>query len=84
VHGRTVPTTLARLCAQAYLPGFGAAAAVALVAGLAERWLDRGLADFVLIAAMTTGLLALLGMVFVVEPTDRRWAWARVKALAGG
>jgi O-antigen/teichoic acid export membrane protein len=84
VHGRTVPTTLARLCAQAYLPGFGAAAAVALVASLAERWLDRGLADFVLIAAMTTGLLALLGMVFVVEPTDRRWAWARVKALAGG
>lgn len=84
VHGRTVPTTLARLCAQGYLPGLGAAACVALAAGLAERWFDRGLPDFVLIAAMTAGLLALLGMVFVVEPIDRRWAWARVKALAGG
>ena len=84
VHGRTVPTRLARLCAHAYLPGMGAAGAVALAAALAERWFDRGVADFVLVAAMTAALLALLGAVFVVEPPDRRWAWARVKALAGG
>ena len=83
VHGRTVPTTLARLCRQAYLPGMAAAASVALAAGLAERLFDRSLVDFVLIVATTLGLLALLGMVFVVEPTDRRWAWSRVKALAG-
>jgi O-antigen/teichoic acid export membrane protein len=84
VHGRTVPTTLARLCVQGYLPGMGAAACVALVAGAAQRWFDRGVADFVLVAAMASGLLACLGMAFVVEAPDRRWAWARVKALAGG
>ena len=84
VHGRTVPTGLARLCAHGYLPGMAAAAVVALAASLAERLFDQGLADFLLIAATTTALLALLGMVFVVEPIDRRWAWARVKALAGG
>jgi O-antigen/teichoic acid export membrane protein len=84
VHGRTVPTGLGRLCAHGYLPGLAAAGAVACVAALAERLFDRGLVDFVLIAASTTGLLALLGMLFVVEPGDRRWAWDRVKALAGG
>jgi O-antigen/teichoic acid export membrane protein len=83
VHGRTVPTRLSRLCAHAYLPGMGAAAAVALAAALAERLFDHGLRDFVLIAAMSAALLALFGMLFVVEPGDRRWAWARVKALAG-
>ncbi|MFC5512250.1 oligosaccharide flippase family protein [Massilia jejuensis] len=84
VHGRTVPTRLARLCAQAYLPGMGAAGAVALAAGLAERWFDRSVSDFVLVVVMTASLLVVLGAVFVVEPVDRRWAWARVKALAGG
>ena len=79
-----MPTGLARLCAHGYLPGMAAAAVVALAASLAERLFDQGLADFLLIAASTTALLALLGMVFVVEPIDRRWAWARVKALAGG
>jgi O-antigen/teichoic acid export membrane protein len=84
VHGRTVPTRLSHLCAHGYLPGMGAAAAVALAAGLAERLFDHGLFDFLLIAALSAGLLALLGMLVVVEPGDRRWAWARVKALAGG
>jgi len=84
VHGRTVPTRLARLCAHAYLPGIGVAAAIALAAGLAERWFDRSRLDFALIAAMTAALLAVSGMAFVVERDDRRWAWARFKALAGG
>jgi len=83
VHGRTVPTTLARLWRQAYLPGMGAAACVALAAALAERWFDRSVADFVVIAGMTAALLALLGVLVVAEPPDRQWAWARVKALAG-
>ncbi|KQQ88861.1 oligosaccharide flippase family protein [Massilia sp. Leaf139] len=78
VHGRTVPTRLGRLCAHAYLPGMGAAAAAAAVA------LAVGLAHFVLILGMTVALLAVLGMAVVVLPQDRRWAWARVKALAGG
>jgi O-antigen/teichoic acid export membrane protein len=84
VHGRTVPTTLARLCRQGYLPGMGAAAGVALAASLAERWFDRSVPDFIVIAGMTAGLLVLLGMLVVAEPPDRRWAWSRVKALAGG
>jgi hypothetical protein len=78
-----VPTRLSRLCAQGYLPGMGAAAVVALAASLAERLFDHGLFDSLLIAALSAGLLALLGMLVVVEPSDRRWAWARVKALAG-
>jgi len=84
VHGRTVPTTLAHLCRQGYLPGMGAAAGVALAASLAERWFDRSVPDFIVIAGMTAGLLVLLGMLVVAEPPDRRWAWSRVKALAGG
>ncbi|MEN3276831.1 MAG: hypothetical protein V7631_2621 [Massilia sp.] len=88
VHGRTVPTRLARLCAHGYLPGIGAAAAVALFAGWAEACCDRSALGFALTVAATAGLLAVLGMVFVVEGDDRRWAWAearaRVRALGGG
>ncbi|WP_229425537.1 oligosaccharide flippase family protein [Massilia sp. Se16.2.3] len=84
VHGRTVPTQLSHLCAHAYLPGIGAAAIAAVFAGAAERWFDRGSLDFALIALISAALLALLGMVFVVERDDRRWAWAWVKAMAGG
>jgi O-antigen/teichoic acid export membrane protein len=83
VHGRTVPTGLVRLCTRAYLPGMGAASVVALLAALAEHLFDRSVVDFVLILATTAGLLAVLGMVFIAEAGDRRWAWARVKALAG-
>ena len=84
VHGRTVPTPLARLCAQGYLPGMLGAAGVALAAALAERWFHRGALDFALVLATTLVLLGLAGMLFVVERDDRRWAWARVKALGGG
>lgn len=84
VHGRTVPTSLQRLCTRAYLPGMAGAAAVALAAALAERWFHRGALDFVLILLSTLGLLGLTGMLFVIEREDRLWAWARVKALGGG
>lgn len=84
VHGRTVPTSLARLCTQGYLPGMLGAAGVALAAALAEHWFHRGALDFVLVLVTTMILLGLAGMLFVVERDDRRWAWARVKALGGG
>lgn len=84
VHGRTVPTPLLRLCTRAYLPGMAGAGGVALAAALAERWFHRGALDFVLVLLSTLGLLGLAGMLFVVERDDRRWAWARVKALGGG
>ena len=84
VHGRTVPTSLLRLCTRAYVPGMAGAAGVALAASLAEHWFHRGALDFALILASTLALLGLAGMLFVVEGDDRRWAWARVKALGGG
>jgi len=84
VHGRTVPTSLLRLCTRAYLPGMMGAAGVALAASLAEHWFHRGALDFALILVSTLALLGLAGMLFVVERDDRRWAWARVKALGGG
>lgn len=80
VHGRTVPTRLARLCAHGYLPGLGAAASAALAAGWMDACCERSGLNFALSLAATAGLLAVLGMVFVVERDDRRWAWARVKA----
>ena len=83
VHGRTVPTRLARLCAHGYLPGFGAAAGAALVANGLDACCGRTASGFALSLAATAGLLALLGMVFVVEAEDRRWAWALFKSRAG-
>ena len=80
VHGRTVPTGLARLCRHGYLPGFSAAAAVALVAGSVDAWRGHGALGFALTLAASAGLLAVLGMVFVIEPDDRRWAWAQFRA----
>lgn len=82
VHGRTVPTRLARLCAHGYLPGVAAAGAAALLAGWAGNG-AHGALGFALSVAGTVALLAALGMTFVVERDDRRWAWARVKALGG-
>jgi len=84
VHGRTVPTSLLRLCRHGFLPGMAGTAGVALAAAAAEHWLHRGALDFVLIVAATVVLLGLAGMLFVVEGEDRRWAWARFRALAGG
>jgi O-antigen/teichoic acid export membrane protein len=119
VHGRTVPTGLARLCRHGYLPGMSVAAAVALAGWLAQHWLaDRAYAGLptalsatlsgtlhhalsatlpaalsgagsqalpgvAAIAALTVCLLGVLGFVFVVEPSDRRLVWGRLKALAG-
>jgi len=92
VHGRTVPTSLARLCRQGYLPGMAAAAGVALAAGLAERWWHRGALDFLLVGLATLALLGLAGWLCVLAPEERRWAWgqlgarlrARIRAWAGG
>lgn len=82
VHGRTVPTRLARLCTHGYLPGFGAAAGAALVAAGLDTCCGRSGLGFALVLAATAGLLAVLGVVFVVEGEDRRWAWAWIKARA--
>lgn len=92
VHGRTVPTSLARLCTHGLLPGMAGAAGVAALAALAEGWLHRGALAFAMVLATTLSLLGLAGMLFVVEREDRRWAWAqlrtrvraRIRALAGG
>ena len=92
VHGRTVPTSLLRLCTQGFLPGMASAAAVAIVAGLAERGFHRSLFNFLLVISTTLVLLGLAGMLLVVERDDRRWAWsqlraqvrARIRAWAGG
>jgi len=92
VHGRTVPTSLARLCAQGFLPGLTSAAGVAIVARLAERGFHRSLLDFLLVISMTLVLLGLAGMLLVAGRDDRRWAWsqlraqvrARIRAWAGG
>lgn len=80
VHGRTVPTSLARLCAQGYLPSLAATGSVALAASLAETRFHRGVLDFVLVAAATVALLGLGGILLVLERDDRRWAWERFKA----
>lgn len=80
VHGRTVPTSLARLAAHGYAPTFFGVALVALSAAVAERLFDHGAFDFVFILAATAALLAAHGALFVIEPGDRELAWARVKA----
>jgi O-antigen/teichoic acid export membrane protein len=80
VHGRTVPTSLARLLAHGYAPGLVGVALVAIAATAAEQLFDRGLADFLLILSMTVCLLAAHGFLFVIERDDRLLAWSRVKA----
>lgn len=87
VHGRTVPTSLARLLAHGYAPGLVGVALVAVAATAAEQLFDNGLADFLFILATTVALLAAHGALFVIERDDRSLAWARVKArrqAAGG
>jgi hypothetical protein len=80
VHGRTVPTSLATLLRHGYAPGCLGVAAVALVAFVAERRYDHGLAGFAAILAGTAALLALHGALFVLERGDGALAWSRVKA----
>lgn len=94
VHGRTVPTRLARLLAHGLAPGLGGAALVALAAAAAQDTLSGatghgaappGLAHggplgFLLVAAATALLLALYGVLFVLERGDRLRAWSRLKA----
>ncbi len=80
VHGRTVPTSLARLMAQGYAPGLAGVALVAIAASTAETLFDRGIAEFLFILGMTVLLLGVHGLLFVVERDDRLMAWSRVKA----
>ena len=80
VHGRTVPTRLARLVALGYAPGLLGVALVAAAAVTAEGLFDGGARDFVLILGMTALLLGVHGLLFVLERDDRRQAWARLKS----
>jgi O-antigen/teichoic acid export membrane protein len=80
VHGRTVPTSLARLVAHGYAPTFLGVALVAFSATMAERLFDHGPFDFAFILLSTAVLLGLHGALFVVERDDRLQAWSRVKA----
>ncbi len=80
VHGRTVPTGLARLMAQGYAPGLAGVALVAIAASTSETLFDRGIAEFLFILGVTVLLLGVHGLLFVVERDDRLMAWSRVKA----
>jgi len=80
VHGRTVPTSLARLLSQGYAPGLAGVALVAIAASTAETLFDRGVAEFLFILGVTVLLLGVHGLLFVVERDDRLLAWSRVKA----
>jgi O-antigen/teichoic acid export membrane protein len=80
VHGRTVPTSLARLLSQGYAPGVAGVALVAIAASTAETLFDRGVAEFLFILGVTVLLLGVHGLLFVVERDDRLMAWSRVKA----
>ena len=80
VHGRTVPTSLARLLSQGYAPGLAGVALVAIAATAAEQLFDAGPLDFIVILGATVMLLGAHGFLFVIERDDRLLAWSRVKA----
>ena len=80
VHGRTVPTSLARLLSQGYAPGLAGVALVAIAATAAEQLFDTGPLDFIVILGATVMLLGAHGFLFVIERDDRLLAWSRVKA----
>jgi len=80
VHGRTVPTSLARLLSQGYAPGLAGVALVAIAATAAEQLFDAGPLDFIVILGATIMLLGAHGFLFVIERDDRLLAWSRVKA----
>jgi len=71
VHGRTVPTALARLLLHGYLPGLAGVTSIAVAAGAAERLLGPAPVDIVLVLLATALLLLLYGALFVLERADR-------------
>jgi len=79
VHGRTVPTSLAHLLTHGYAPALVAIAPVALMSAGAEILFDGGARDFVLILGATVLLLAVHGVLFVLERDDRRQLWQLLK-----
>ena len=80
VHGRTVPTSLARLAVHGYAPAAAGIVPVALAAATAETLFDGGARDFALILGATVLLLAAHGFLFVLERDDRLQAWRSLKA----
>jgi len=80
VHGRTVPTRLGRLLAQAYAPGLAGIVVMALAAGAARDLVARGPIEFMTVLASSVVLLGVYGWRFVLEREDRLLAWSRVKA----
>jgi O-antigen/teichoic acid export membrane protein len=81
VHGRTVPTRLARLASQAYLPAMLPVGLVALAAALCRPLAGDQLLDQVLLVLLTGALLAVCGAVLVIDKDDKTLAWAKVKGL---
>jgi O-antigen/teichoic acid export membrane protein len=81
VHGRTVPTRLARLASQAYLPAMLPVCLVALGAALCRPLAGDNLLDQVLLVLFTCALLAVCGAVLVIDKDDKTLAWAKVKGL---
>lgn len=80
VHGRTVPTLLRRLLLHGYLPGLAGIVLVAIAASAAGMLLGDSLQAFMAILAATVFLLALHGVLFVLERDDRDRLRARLKA----
>jgi O-antigen/teichoic acid export membrane protein len=81
VHGRTVPARLGELARTSYAPSVLGVGAVALAAHLANRLLDGGPLDLVLLVLLTMALLFAYGALFVIEKDDKDLAWSRVKGL---
>jgi O-antigen/teichoic acid export membrane protein len=81
VHGRTVPARLGELARTSYAPSVLGVGTVALAAHLANRLLDAGPLDLVLLVLLTMALLFAYGALFVIEKDDKDLAWSRVKGL---
>jgi O-antigen/teichoic acid export membrane protein len=79
VHGRTVPARLGDLARTSYSPSVLGVGTVALAAHLANRLLDAGPLDQVLLVLLTMALLFAYGALFVIDKDDKDLAWSRVK-----
>jgi Na+-driven multidrug efflux pump len=81
VHGRTVPTKLSDLLSHAFAPSMLPVALVALAAALCRPLAGESFVDQLLLVLFTGALLAVCGMLFVVEKDDKTLAWSKVKGL---
>jgi O-antigen/teichoic acid export membrane protein len=82
VHGRTVPSRLSDLVSHAYVPSLFAVGLVALAAVLVRKVTGPGPLELVLLM-LTACLLALSGILFVLDPQDRARGIAKLKSRLG-